>query len=106
MSDDHAQDKKHKKLAQLLRNRKVQRSNMVAEEHARGRDLEKEREEEIAKSQTAASRATAAKDKANPEAVWSAKLQQIRDKNTGRTRMATERWNRFAGTESGGGRGL
>ena len=30
----------------------------------------------------------------------------IRDKNTGRERMAKERWNRFAGTEGGGGRGL
>jgi hypothetical protein len=106
MSDYHSQDKKHKKLAQLLKNRKIQRINLIEEEHARGRALEKEREEEIVTSQTAASRSAAAKDKSNPEAVWSAKLQQIRDKNTGRTRMATERWNRFAGTEGGGGRGL
>ena len=106
MSDHHAHDKKHKKLAQLLNNRRIQRNNMMAEEHARGRDLEKEREEEIAKSQTASSRESAAKDKANPEAVWSAKLQQIRNRNTGQMRDSKERWNRFAGTESGGGRGL
>jgi hypothetical protein len=33
-------------------------------------------------------------------------MQMIRDKNTGRKTMAKERWNRFAGTEGGGGRGL
>jgi len=40
------------------------------------------------------------------EKVWSAKLQMIRDMNTKRKHMAKERWNRFAGTSGGGGRGL
>jgi hypothetical protein len=30
----------------------------------------------------------------------------IRDKNTGRKKMADSRWGRFAGTEGSGGRGL
>ncbi len=43
---------------------------------------------------------------ATGDPVWSARLQEIRNKNTGRKRMASERWNRFAGTSGGGGRGL
>lgn len=38
--------------------------------------------------------------------VWSAKVGEIRNRLTGQKRNAKERWNRFAGTESGGGRGL
>ncbi len=37
--------------------------------------------------------------------IWSAKLQEIKDINTGRRRAATDRWNRFAGTSGAGGRG-
>lgn len=40
------------------------------------------------------------------EEIWSAKLQQIKDRNTGRRRAAKDRWNRFAGTSGSGGRGL
>ena len=54
----------------------------------------------------ASSRKAASKSDTPGTTVWSAKMQEIRDKNTGRTRQATERWNRFAGTEGGGGRGL
>lgn len=102
----HGLDKKHKKLAQILKNRRTQLINQAEDEHARSRDLEKEREEKIRKSQLASSRAAAQRKSTNPEPVWSAKLQQIRDRNTGRTRDATDRWNRFAGTADGGGRGL
>lgn len=79
--------------------------NQQAETLARARDLEEEREEERREAALTSSR-DAEKGKAGAEPVWSAKLQMIRDKNTGRKRMASERWNRFAGTESGGGRGL
>lgn len=37
--------------------------------------------------------------------VWSARTQEIRSKLTGRKRAAKDRWNRFAGTASGGGMG-
>lgn len=40
------------------------------------------------------------------EVVWSAKTQEIRNRLNGKKRMAGERWNRFAGTSDGGGRGL
>ena len=106
MSDRHEHDKKNKKLAQILKNRRIQRLLHAEEDHARSRDLEKEREEEIVTSQLAASRSSAQKKKDAAEPVWSAKLQQIRDRNTGKMRDSKDRWNRFAGTESGGGRGL
>ena len=104
MSHHHV-DKKHKKLAQILRNRHNQSINQQAVSLERERDLAREREEEkrIAASKSSRSAAQKAGDK---KPVWSAKMQEIRDRNTGRTHMAKERWNRFAGTESGGGRGL
>lgn len=104
---DDKHDKKHKKLAQLLKNRRTQAINLQEDALALGRDLEKEREEKVKEAGRAASAKAAASKRQNPgNVVWSAKLQEIRDKNTGRARMAAERWNRFAGTEGGGGRGL
>jgi hypothetical protein len=102
---DHKHDKKQKKLAQLIKNRKLQTMNFQAETLARERDLDREREEEE-RDLAAQSGRTAAKKAADAKPTWSARMQEIRDKNTGRTREAKDRWNRFAGTESGGGRGL
>ena len=102
MSDHHS--KKLKKQQQLLKNRHTLNVNQHADLHARGRDLETEREEELRAAALESGRV--AERTSAGETVWSAKLQMIRDKNTGRTRMAKERWNRFAGTEGGGGRGL
>ena len=100
----HHVDKKHKKLAQLLKNRKQQGIQEQADALNRERDLDREREEEIRAASAKSSRGAAKTADGKP--VWSAKMQEIRDKNTGRKTMAKERWNRFAGTESGGGRGL
>lgn len=107
MSEHHANhpNKKEKKLAQLLKNRRTQRINLAEDIHARARDLDAEREEERKKASLASSRGAAAKKK-EAEPVWSARMQEIRNRNTGRKEMSKERWNRFAGTESGGGRGL
>ncbi len=102
--DDKHHSKKLKKLAQMLKNRHLRDINQQADAHARGRDLEKEREEEVKAAGLASSRNAASSKVQGP--AWSAKMQEIRDKNTGRKRMATERWNRFAGTEESGGRGL
>jgi hypothetical protein len=102
---DHKAEKKKHKLAQLLHNRRIQRINQVADEQTLQRDLDAEREDERKKAALAGSRNAATKKKeANP--AWSARMQEIRDRNTGKKRMANDRWNRFAGTESGGGRGL
>lgn len=105
MSDHHHASKKEKKLAQLLKNRRTQTINSAAETAQRQRDLDAEREEERERAALASSR-SAAKNKQDAQPAWSARMQMIRDKNTGHARMAQERWNRFAGTESGGGRGL
>ncbi len=100
----HHHDKKHKKLLQFLRNRHALRINQQAEVHERNRELDREREEEMREAALASSR-KAEKTDGQGKPVWSAKMQEIRNKNTGRKQMAADRWNRFAGTEGGGGRG-
>lgn len=105
----HHDDKKHakklKKLHQLLKNRHLRDINLEGEAQQRNRDLDKEREEEIRTASLASSRA-AAKAKAGAKPDTFRKLDVIRQTNSHRTRVAQDRWNRFAGTESGGGRGL
>jgi len=44
--------------------------------------------------------------KTEDEVVWSAKVGEVRNRLTDRKRASKDRWNRFAGTEGGGGRGL
>ena len=105
--DDSKHHKKQKKLLQLFKNRHTQEINLQGEQHARERVLEQEREEELKDGLARSSRnAKKAKDNKPGNVVWSAKLQMVRDKNTGRQQMAKERWNRFAGTAEAGGRGL
>lgn len=72
--------------------------------HKRARDQEQQRIQQEQEAQQHARRASA---EATPDTVvWSAKTQDIRNRMTGKKRQAKERWNRFAGTASGGGRGL
>lgn len=99
----HHEGKKTKKLVQLLKNKRVQIIRAQEDQLALSRDLEKEREEEAKASLAASSRRGTGKE---AEPAWSARMQMVRDKNTGRRTMATERWNRFAGTAGAGGRGL
>lgn len=100
----HKEEKKLKKLAQLLKNRRVQQINQSEDILSRERDLEKEREEKVKEAGRASSKR--AKDAKGEDPVWSARMQEIRNKIDGKKRMADERWNRFAGTEESGGRGL
>lgn len=100
----HHEEKKHKKLAQLFKNKRVQIIRAQEDQLALSRDLEKEREEDVKASMAASTRRGAAGKPQEP--AWSARMQMVRDKNTGRERMAKERWNRFAGTAEAGGRGL
>jgi plasmid maintenance system killer protein len=37
--------------------------------------------------------------------IWSVQVSSIRNRLTGHKRLSEERWNRFAGTDDGGGRG-
>jgi hypothetical protein len=101
----HHEDKKHKKLHQILKNRRYQQINQQEDTLAKGRDLEKEREEEIKEASRDSSRRVAKKN-AGEQPVWSARMQEIRSRIDSKKRRADERWNRFAGTEDGGGRGL
>lgn len=47
-----------------------------------------------------------AEAKKEDDLVWSAKVGEVRNRLTDKKRASKERWNRFAGTESGGARGL
>ena len=102
---DHKHSKKAKKLAQLANQRHRQQIQQMVDDQGRSRDLEKEREEELRTAALTSARDAERTSSGKPP-VWSARLQMIRDKNTGRERMAKERWNRFAGTEGAGARGL
>ena len=101
---DHSDAKKLKRKLQNLKNRRHQVINQHAEQHGRERDLDLEREEELRDSAREASERGAKNKKDEP--TWSARMQEVRNKLDGRKRMAEDRWNRFAGTEGGGGRGL
>jgi hypothetical protein len=102
---EHKEEKKRKKLAQLLHNRRHLNINQQADTLERSRDLEKEREEELRESALTNSR-SAVQSKAAGKPDTFRKLDEIRQKNSHRARVSADRWNRFAGTESGGGRGL
>lgn len=104
MSHHEDDSKKLRKKLQNLKNRRHQIINQHAEQHGRERDLDLEREEELRDSAREASERGAKNKKDEP--AWSARMQEVRNKLDGRKRMADERWNRFAGTEGGGGRGL
>ena len=95
----HPHDKKTKKKLQLKKNRFAQEFfNFV-----RMRHLEAERVEELAESLEKPRRE---KEEEREEEAWMATTNSIRNRLTDRKRLSNERWNRFAGTESGGGRGL
>jgi len=102
MSDHHHSKKRRKTAAP--ENQRTLHINQQADAHELGRILEREREEEIREAALVSARI--AERQSAGETVWSAKMQMIKNKNNGRERMAKERWNRFAGTEGGGGRGL
>lgn len=104
MSHHEKHSKKLKRQQLLLKQRHQQQIQQMDADLSRSRDLDREREEELRDAALASARIAEKTSAGKP--VWSAKLQMIRDKNTGRERMAKERWNRFAGTEGGGARGL
>lgn len=92
-------DKKAKKKAQQKKNLHDQQIF----EAMRLRDLEAERIEALEESRKPA-RTDGGKKAEEP--LWSEKVSTIRNRLTGSKRQSKERWNRFAGTEGGGGRGL
>lgn len=105
MSHHEHPDKKHKKLLKIFKNRHLRDMAQQAEVHQRNRDLDREREEELRDAALASSRAAANRKDAKSQDTFR-KLDEIRKHNSHRSRVAADRWNRFAGTETGGGRGL
>lgn len=101
---DHTHSKKHKKQQLIAHQRQQQRINQMTSDQGRSRELDQEREEEI--REAALESARIAEKTSDGKPVWSAKVQMIKNKNNGRLRAADSKWNRFAGTEGGGGRGL
>ena len=104
----HHEKKLSKKLRQIFHNRHTQQINQQAEVHERNRELDREREEEARATAAASSRNAARK---GAQALGESKsgnrqLDLIRETNSHRSRVAQDRWNRFAGTAGGGGRGL
>ena len=92
-------DDKHDKKAQLKKNRK-QLEIFTAFRLMRG-EAERVKQQEVAHAETRINM-----DGSAGEPIWSEKVSSIRNRLTGKKRDTKERWNRFAGTSSGGGRGL
>ncbi len=90
-------DRKQKLRLIYERNKRHQLIFQHADQHQQARDAARAAEEARLAQPTTEGEAAE---------VWSARTQEIRNKLTGRKRMARERWNRFAGTAGGGGRGL
>jgi hypothetical protein len=88
-----------KKKLIAMRNRKLQMIQMHHALHEQSREIAKEG------AQQAYEGATKPTNEVD-DVVFSAKMQEVRNKLTGRKRMAKERWNRFAGTAAAGARGL
>jgi len=80
---------------------KRNKRDKLIREHLEELKREQERIEERKEEQSARP-ASVVKD----AEIWSAKTQEIRNRLTGKKREAKDRWNRFAGTEGGGGKGL
>ena len=94
-------DHKQKKKQILARNKRNQRIFQHARIHEAEHDRIVEEDKERREKQDARD-----EDRGEEEKIWSEKTQQIRNRLTNKKRDAHDRWNRFAGTSGGGGRGL
>lgn len=94
---DVLEDKKEKKQAILGQNRRDWKMLML---RSLQQDTARHAEEQRALAEPPPS---APKQE---EVVWSARTQEIRNRLTDRKHMAKSRWNDFAGTGGGRGRGL
>lgn len=110
MSDTPKETRADKKKRIMARNRRHQLINLMAWEHeaqAESGMLEAPRydPEKAKKSSREAAIAKAKTEGGGEQQVWSAKVGEVRNRVTGKKRAALDRWNRFAGTSGGGGRG-
>jgi len=81
----HKRNKLHERLFHLMRLRMAETARVKEADEKRNKPKHEEKK--------------ADKD-------WSDKVTKVRNRLTGKQRESKERWNRFAGTEGGGGRGL
>lgn len=97
--EQHLSHKQKRKAAIAARNKRDNRVNIQADLHEENLQQDREREKELHEAEL--KRTT----DADGNVVWSARLQEVRNRLNGKKRMADDRWNRFAGTSGGGGRG-
>jgi len=90
-------DRKLKKKIIRARNRRNQLIFQHAQQHEDNQEQQRSDEE--------GRQAKGSPDNTVDDVVFSAKMQKIKNKITGKKRMAKDRWNRFAGTSGGGGKG-
>ena len=76
----------HEKLFHLMRLRRTEAARMKALDEKRDKPK--------------------AADKKKKKKKFTDKISKVRNRLTGKRRESKERWNRFAGTSGGGGRGL
>jgi hypothetical protein len=96
VSHHHEHGKKLKKALQLKKNRFQQEIFNILR-------LRRAEEERVKKNEEKLSPKPAEKSDGHE---WGDKVATIRNRLTDKKRVSRERWNRFAGTEGGGGRGL
>jgi len=95
-------DPKLKKKLTQARNRRNQLIFQIARIH--GAEHRRITEEEL-EALTAKGPQKTKEQRDEEEKVWSEKVQKVRNRLTDKKRDARDRWNRFAGTEDGGGMG-
>lgn len=83
------QNKYHQMIYEMVRFRREE-VDLQREEEKRTKEIKKRADEA----------------KSEDDLVWSAKVGEVRNRLTGKKRASQDRWNRFAGTDGGGGRGL
>jgi hypothetical protein len=99
-------DKKQKKKLQQAKNRKrfiINQQLEVEEENRRMAEARAQALRDGGKTATKPKPEVTHDDAGNP--IWSAKMQEVKNRITGKKRMAKDRWNRFAGTSSAGAMG-
>lgn len=94
---------KEKKKRIMARNKRIQIINLMSAEHER--QAEEGALEAPRHDPEKARKADRDRKDGEEEQPWSAKVGEVRNRLTGKKRAATDRWNRFAGTGDGGGRG-
>jgi hypothetical protein len=96
VSHHHESKKKLKKALQFKKNRMLQEIfNLLRIRRAEEERVKQQEEDKKPKS-----------FEKGDDHEWGDKVSVVRNRLTDKKRVSRERWNRFAGTASGGGRGL